>query len=196
MISQLKRTANYLLKLPLSYKLFTFLFIALLIASILPVRCPICGSIDINDALSSTDSLEIVAIEKELLDYSLNHAWCANTFISADYNISITVINTESAQLTVPILILGEMPRSILSVYASAIGNRAELFYKQLASYETAVINEIFTLWAVGILITEDVLNQAEFSVISDPIRIIASCPLCGGSQEVPLAEKLVSWVQ
>jgi hypothetical protein len=182
--------------LPLSYTIFSALSILLLSFSIIQVDCPICGSIDLDNQQNGSNNLDVLQVNGELKEYRVNHGWCANAFVSADYEVTATIVNRSSSSQSTSFLIKGEMPMVIMKTYAAALGNKVKLVHMEIAANETRDIKETFNLWAVGLAITQDILSQAEFFIITDPEKIVANCTLCGGTQKVPLAEAIIMRLQ
>jgi len=182
--------------LPLSYTIFTVASILLFSFSMIQVDCPICGSIDLDNQQNGSNNLDVLQVDGELIEYRVNHGWCANAFVSADYEVIATVTNSSSASQSTSFLIKGEMPMVIMRTYAAALGNKSKLIHIEIAANETRDVKESFNLWAVGLAITQDILSQAEFSIITDPEKIVANCTLCGGNQRVPFIEAIILRLQ
>ncbi len=193
MVENIKKFVNYIRSLPLSYKVFSIILPLMLLPALIQVDCPICGDIEERVSKQEQEALAVSEISGQLVDYTVNHGWCANRYVTADYDIRLDITNTSSQKISMPLLIWGEMPEVILNVHAAALGNKAKLVNVEFLPGESKIIDESLHLWAVGLAITKSILTQAEFSVITNPTKIIANCPLCGGTRKVTFAEAVLT---
>ncbi len=170
--------------------LFASISVLLFALSMVQVDCPIVGSLD-ESMVNTSENLEVLEIRGELVDYRIQHAWCANAFITGNYVVYITIANEGSQELSTPMLIEGKMSEDILRTYASGRGRAYKLIRLGIPGNETQHIQEEMQLWASGLAVSKGTIYNAEFSAILDPARIKASCPLCGGSGKVSLFDAI-----
>jgi len=165
---------------------FVFLYSAIILLLVLipvQVNCPLCGDLLAGEYDSTLDHLKILEVEGELIDYHIEHGWCANLYVTADYEVKITASNDTDQAISKTVLIEGIMPLEILLTYASAVGKVSQLIQLEVPANQTESIKVPLNLWAVGLSLSRHLISKADFSVITDPALIISSCPVCNGKR-------------
>ena len=160
-----------------------------------PVGCPACGVIEADNISSQVIGLKMLSAEAKLVAYRREHAWCANTLVSATYRVQVSIANTDSSAFEGPVLIKGHMSEKIKMQFASALGYETKIIQVKVSGLGTIEIIQDIDLWAAGVNITFEMLAEPVFSLVVDPSEIISNCTLCGGKQIVGLPKALKWWL-
>ncbi len=173
---------------------FLFISISILLIglSTISVNCPLCSSVAKHSSGESLASLKIQNIQAELVDYTTEHRWCFHIILRWRYKVGMTLVNESSESLSVPLVIVGTIPQSKELVYGKemSLGN-AKYLPTEVLGNESKRITELIEIFAFSRPGVYDVPNT-EFSVISDPEKIIAECPICEGKGAIPFTEWLM----
>jgi len=181
--------------------LFTTAAVSLLALSMVQVNCPICSNI-VTD--SSENSLKVLEIKAERIDFQLDHEFCAYFHITLDYKVDISVVNEGSKSLSAPLFITGIIPGVGWGPAGEMVIKNVKLIYIDVPGKETKQIQEpvkltMFGNPAIGWYAYEagfaDV-PEVEFSVITDPDELRANCPICSGKGRLAVTEWIRAIIQ
>lgn len=171
--------------------LFMSLSFSLLILSFIQVSCPICGSIVTKDSTSDLANLSVQEVESDLVDYKITYPGCGYSYSYCIYEVKITIFNEGSRPLSTPILIHGTLPEEAVKVHPTWAEKNAKLVNIEILGGEGKQIQENVQLCVVGLDVGKDVVQQVQFSIITDPMKIKANCPVCSGEGKVPFTQWL-----
>lgn len=168
--------------------LFSIITVSLLALSMVQVNCPICSIVAIRSPGNSLGSVKVLEVKEEFIDYRLEHEWCFGLLLILNYEVDISLVNEGSESLSIPLLIKSTITVPQAELAEEQLMGSTMLWYVEVPGKDTKQVQEIVSVELFGVPGAARI-PDIEFSVTTDPDKIIASCPVCRGKGKIPFTD-------